>query len=141
MPDEQATGFVLNSQLAADTWPVCDLALCRVLLARNAAWPWLILVPMRANKVEILDLSVTEQGLLWRDIDKTARLLQHITTPDKLNIAALGNVVRQLHVHIVAREQGDPGWPGPIWGSGFTGTYTNTDKDELIARLYEGLHH
>lgn len=139
--DKHTAGFTLDSQLAADTWPVCDLSLCRVLLARNGAWPWLILVPMRADMVEILDLSLPDQGTLWREVEKVARLLQHITAPDKLNIAALGNVVRQLHVHIVARMTGDPGWPGPVWGSGFTGAYTPADRDELIARLYEGLHH
>lgn len=132
--------FSLDPQLAADTWPVCDLQLCRVLLARNGAWPWLILVPLRPNMVEIIDLSAPDQGLLWREIEKVSRLLQRITTPDKLNTAALGNVVRQLHIHIVARVQGDPNWPGPIWGSGFAATYTPAEKDELITRLYDGLH-
>jgi diadenosine tetraphosphate (Ap4A) HIT family hydrolase len=137
---DNRSGFQLDSQLAADTWPVCDLHLCRVLLARNAAWPWLILVPMRENKVELIDLTPPDQGLLWREIEKVSRLLQRIATPDKLNIAALGNVVRQLHVHVVARIQGDPGWPGPIWGSGFSAVYSPAEKDELLERLYDGLH-
>jgi diadenosine tetraphosphate (Ap4A) HIT family hydrolase len=133
--------FKLDPQLEADTWPVTDLSLCKVLLAKNAAWPWVILVPKREDKVEILDLSEVDRGTLWREIDKVAYVLQHLTTPDKMNIAALGNVVRQLHVHIVARTAGDPAWPGPIWGSGFKADYSYDDRIKFIARLYDGLHH
>lgn len=132
--------FHLDSQLEADTWPVCDLQLCRVLLAKNAAWPWLILVPMRENKVEIIDLSEPEQGMLWREIEKVSHALQRLTTPDKLNVAAIGNVVRQLHVHVVSRRMADPGWPTPIWGSGFTAAYTVAEKEEFLERLYDQLH-
>lgn len=132
--------FTLDPQLSADTWPVCDLHLCRVLLAKNAAWPWLILVPMRDNKVEIIDLSDLEQGLLWKEIAKASHALQSILTPDKLNVAALGNVVRQLHVHVLARRVGDPGWPGPVWNAGAAANYSVTEKEEFLERLYVALH-
>ena len=132
--------FKLDHQLEIDTWHVCDLHLCRVLLARNAAWPWVILVPMRADKVEIIDLSEPEQGVLWREIEKVSHALQRLTTPDKLNVAPIGNVVRQLHVHVVSRRMGDPAWPSPIWGSGFSATYSPAEKEEVIARLYDSLH-
>lgn len=133
--------FTLDAQIERDTWKVADLPLCRVLLAKNAAWPWLLLVPMRENKVEVTDLTEHEQGELWREVDKVAKVMQQLMTPDKLNIAAIGNIVRQLHVHVVGRFQGDPAWPAPIWGSGFSAAYTPEQKDELVARLYELLHH
>jgi diadenosine tetraphosphate (Ap4A) HIT family hydrolase len=132
--------FHLDGQLEADTWTVCDMHLCRVLLARNAAWPWLILVPMRENKVEIIDLSEPEQGMLWREIEKASRALQRLTAPDKLNVAAIGNVVRQLHIHIVSRRMNDPAWPSPIWGSGFSASYSIAEKEEFIEQLYDQLH-
>jgi len=133
--------FTLDAQLEKDTWKVCDLTLCRVLLAKNAAWPWLILVPKRPDKVEIIDLTEADQGELWRELAKVSHAMQKLMSPDKLNVAAIGNMVRQLHVHIVGRFEGDPNWPSPIWGSGFSAVYTNTEREEIVSRLYELLHH
>jgi diadenosine tetraphosphate (Ap4A) HIT family hydrolase len=133
--------FALDPQLQNDCWKVGDLQLCRILLAKNAAWPWLILVPMRENVVEVIDLSPVDQAELWREVDKVARVMREIMTPDKLNIAAIGNVVRQLHVHIIGRYQGDPGWPAPVWASGFAAAYTPGQKEEILVRLNEHLHH
>mgnify|MGYP000888573353 CR=1 FL=1 len=132
--------FTLDPQLAAETWHVCDLPLCRVLLAKNAAWPWLILVPMREDKVEIIDLSAVEQGEMWREIEKVSRALRSLLAPDKLNVAAIGNVVRQLHIHMVARRVGDPGWPGTVWSAGASAAYSVAEKEEFIDRLYAALH-
>jgi diadenosine tetraphosphate (Ap4A) HIT family hydrolase len=133
--------FTLNPQLENDCWKVTDLSLCRLLLAKNAAWPWLILVPMRENLVELLDLTPPDQAELWREVNKVSIVMREIMGPDKLNIAAIGNVVRQLHIHVIGRYQGDPAWPGPVWGSGFSAAYRPSQKEDILLRLNEHLHH
>ena len=110
------TGFALHPRLAADTVVVTDLPLCRVLLMDDARWPWLILVPRRAGVRELIDLSPAAQQALTGEIARASRTLQTLFSPDKLNVAALGNVVEQLHVHVIARWRGDPAWPAPVWG-------------------------
>jgi diadenosine tetraphosphate (Ap4A) HIT family hydrolase len=109
-------GWSLHPQLENDTAPVGDLALCRVLAIDNPDYPWLILVPRRAGIIEIAELG-GDASLLMDEILEASRALKDITRCDKLNIAAIGNVVAQLHVHIVARWQKDPLWPKPIWGA------------------------
>jgi diadenosine tetraphosphate (Ap4A) HIT family hydrolase len=106
----------LNPQLERDTINIGDLPLSRVLVIKDANYPWLLLVPRRVDTVEILDLSEVEQAQLMTEINRVARALQDVTKPDKLNIAALGNVVPQLHVHIIARRSSDAAWPRPVWG-------------------------
>ncbi len=106
----------LNPQLEKDTINIGDLPLSRVLVIKDANYPWLLLVPRRADTVEITDLSEVEQAQLMTEINRVARALKDITKPDKLNIAALGNVVPQLHVHIIARRSNDAAWPRPVWG-------------------------
>lgn len=96
--------------------PVGDLALSRLLAINAADYPWLILVPRRAGAVEIVDLG-DEAAALMAEIVLVSRALRDVTGCDKLNVAAIGNVVPQLHVHIVARSKGDPLWPKPIWGA------------------------
>jgi diadenosine tetraphosphate (Ap4A) HIT family hydrolase len=108
--------FRLDPRLAADTVPILDLALSRLLLMRDGNHPWLILVPRRAGAVEILDLDSVDRVLLWDEVERVAAALRAETAADKLNIAALGNVVSQLHVHVIARFHGDPAWPAPVWG-------------------------
>ena len=105
----------LHPQLRDDTTSVCDLALSRLLSTNDADYPWLILVPRRANVAEIADLG-DEATLLMGEITLVSRALKEVTRCDKINIAAIGNVVPQLHVHIVARWTHDPLWPKPIWG-------------------------
>ena len=106
----------LHPQLEQDTTPVGDLALCRVLAINDADYPWLILVPRRAGVTEIADLGADDAVQLTAEITQVSRVLRHVTRCDKLNIAAIGNVVPQLHIHIVARWKSDPLWPKPIWG-------------------------
>ncbi len=106
----------LNPQLEKDTINIGDLPLSRVLVIKDAKYPWLLLVPRRANTVEIIDLSEVEQAQLTTEINRVARALKDVTKPDKLNIAALGNVVPQLHVHIIARRSTDAAWPRPRLG-------------------------
>lgn len=110
------SAWALHPQLARDTVPLGDLALSRVLIIRDANYPWLLLVPRRPDITEIIDLDGVEQAQLTVEIDRAARALKTVTECDKLNIAALGNAVPQLHVHIIARRKTDKAWPKPVWG-------------------------
>src|SRR6478672_6464832 len=106
----------LHTQLAQDTIDIGDLPLCRVLVIKDANYPWLLLVPRRDGAVEIIDLDEVEQAQLMTEISRVARALKDVTRCDKLNIAALGNLVPQLHVHVIARRTGDAAWPRPVGG-------------------------
>jgi len=132
--------FTLHPQLAADTVPVGSLPLSRVLLANDANYPWLILVPRRPGLVELIDLDEAAQVLLLGEIAAAARALKAITGCDKLNIAALGNQVPQLHVHVIARRHGDKAWPKPVWGAAEPTAYEPKARDGLIAALCRALH-
>jgi diadenosine tetraphosphate (Ap4A) HIT family hydrolase len=112
-----ASPFTLHHQLQKDTIDIGDLPLSRVLVVKDGNYPWLMLVPRRADVVEIIDLDEVEQAQLMTEVSRVARALKDITRCDKLNIAALGNVVPQLHVHIIARRTGDAAWPRPVWGA------------------------
>ena len=125
----------LDPQLAADTVPVGDLALARVLLANDANYPWLILVPRKPALTDLIDLDESGQRQLLTEVDAAARALKRVTRCDKLNIAALGNVVAQLHVHVVARQHSDAAWPKPIWGVVPPRAYEAAARDALIAAV------
>ncbi len=131
--------FSLNERLQADTYPVTDLDLCRVLLMNNALWPWLILVPMRDGAVEIHRLDEPDQITLMREIARASRALETLFAPDKMNVGALGNMVPQLHVHVIGRTRGDPAWPGPVWGSGHAEPYEPAAAAALVERLAKAL--
>jgi len=124
--------FTLHPRLQADTARVGDLALCRVLLMKDARYPWLILVPKRDGLAEIDDLTPDDAALLVREIGQATRVMRGFKGVEKVNVGALGNIVRQLHIHIVGRRAGDFAWPGPVWGVGAPSTY---DPFELEARL------
>jgi diadenosine tetraphosphate (Ap4A) HIT family hydrolase len=127
--------FTLHSRLAADTIFVADLLLCRVLLMNDVRYPWLVLVPRIADAVEIFDLSVQDRATLVEEITEAARTLQQLSGAAKMNIGALGNLVPQLHIHIVARNAGDPAWPGPVWGHGPAVPYLPGARDIFLAKL------
>jgi diadenosine tetraphosphate (Ap4A) HIT family hydrolase len=110
------SSWALHPQLERDTIPLGDLALSRVLIIKDANYPWLLLVPRRPDIVEIIELNQVEQAQLMVEIDRVARTLKEVTQCDKLNVAALGNAVPQLHVHIIARRKTDKAWPKPVWG-------------------------
>jgi diadenosine tetraphosphate (Ap4A) HIT family hydrolase len=110
------TGFALHAQLAADTVAIGRLRLCRCLLMNDRTYPWLILVPERADIREIHQLASADRALLVEEIVCAQLALEAIYKPDKLNVAALGNAVPQLHVHVIARFKGDPAGMRPIWG-------------------------
>ena len=127
--------FSLHPQLAADTVPAGDLPQCRVLLANDANYPWLILVPRQPGLSEIIDLPEGEHVRLLGEIRNVAHALRAVTNCDKLNIAAIGNLVPQLHIHIVARRRTDPAWPKPVWGTVPATAYTADARAQLIAAL------
>jgi diadenosine tetraphosphate (Ap4A) HIT family hydrolase len=109
--------WCLHPQLASDSSLVGDLPLSQVRLMSDARYPWLLLVPRRAGASEIIDLDNAEQAQLMTEIADASRALKSVTACDKLNIAAIGNMVPQLHVHIVARRRDDAAWPRPVWGT------------------------
>lgn len=133
------SGFVLDPQLDADTHEIGRLGLSRVLLMNDARFPWLILVPERAGLVELIDLAPAERAQLWDEIARTSEALRSVFAPDKLNVGALGNMVRQLHVHVVARFESDPAWPRPVWGSGSAVPYAPHQIGVLATRLAKAL--
>jgi diadenosine tetraphosphate (Ap4A) HIT family hydrolase len=125
----------LHPQLAADTVPVRDLPLCTALLNDDANYPWLILVPRRADMVEIVDLGDDDRVQLMREIALASRALKAVTACHKLNVAALGNAVPQLHVHVIARQIDDDAWPNPVWGRAPRKPYEAAARDRLIVEL------
>lgn len=123
---------ILHDRLKADTAEVTRLDLSLLLLMNARQWPWLILVPQRPEVREIHDLAAVDRAMLMDEITRCSRLLADLFKPDKINIGALGNIVPQLHVHIVARSKTDPAWPKPVWGTIASELYT---PDELATRL------
>ena len=127
--------FILDPKLEKDSALVCLLNLSQVRLHNNAAFPWIVLIPQKANMVELIDLSQEDQIELLREITITSRALQEIVQPDKLNVANLGNIVSQLHVHVIARFRDDKAWPHPVWNSGINSEYSDTDVQRIIQLL------
>ena len=127
--------FNLDSRLHNDTFFVCDLSLCRVLLMNDSQFPWLILVPMKNDIAEIIDLSEQEQVTLLQESALASKALQALFSPLKLNVAALGNMVRQLHVHHVARFDNDCAWPKPVWGNQPAVAYDPDKAKALVETL------
>ncbi len=116
--------FELDKRLMNDTVVLGDFALCRVLLMNDNRYPWLILVPRTASISEVFELTVEQQQQLWQETSKIGQVLKAEFQADKINIATLGNVVKQLHMHVVVRMQTDAAWPAPIWGQGAAQPYT-----------------
>jgi len=134
-----ADTFTHHPQLAADTVMVGDLTLSRVLVTNDANYPWLILVPRRANVSELIDLNEADRTQLINEIASASRALKDITGCDKLNVAALGNMVAQLHVHVIARRKDDAAWPKPIWGATPVKAYAAADLDRIVGALQRAL--
>jgi len=131
--------FDLHPQLEADTAKIADWPMSRVLLMNDRRFPWLILVPRVARAVEVVDLPHAERARLWREVDFAAVTLKVETKALKINVGALGNIVRQLHVHVVARNEGDGAWPGPVWGSGTRVPYETSRLDAIVAQYAKAL--
>ena len=127
--------FELDGRLAADTFVLGSTSLSRVLLMNDARFPWLILVPERADVSEPFELSDADQAQLWQESMRLGEAMKAHFAADKLNIAALGNQVAQLHVHHIARFHTDDAWPGPVWGVGSAVPYSDAARDALIGEL------
>ena len=133
------SAFELDERLARDTELVSTLGLCQLRILKDSRWPWLMLVPQRNGMTEIFDLKPLDQALLTFETNMVGTALKTVTGATKINIGALGNIVRQLHVHVIARSEGDPNWPGPIWGFGQAVPYEQHRQDEFIHQLLEAL--
>jgi len=127
--------FTLHERLAADTLPLGRLKLSHVLLMNDAAYPWLILVPEIDAVRELYDLAAADRGVLMEEIALVSRALAETVRPDKINMAALGNLVPQLHVHVVARFRSDPAWPAPVWGHAAPRHYPAGEAENLGRRI------
>ncbi len=127
--------FTLHPTLARDTAEVTWLPLCRVLLMKDRRFPWLILVPERESVREIHELPVEDRAVLIEEIARASEVLERLVRPDKMNVGALGNIVPQLHVHVIARFANDPAWPGPVWGFGAAEPYPDEELEEVRGRL------
>ena len=124
--------FSLDAQLAADTVPIMDYDLCRVLLMKDANYPWIILVPMVDGISELHQLAPDQWSLFMAELTRTSSRMEAAFKPDKVNVGALGNIVNQLHIHIVCRYTADPAWPGPVWGAAPAAPYPDEDLDEWV---------
>jgi diadenosine tetraphosphate (Ap4A) HIT family hydrolase len=131
--------FCLHERLAADTVRLLSLPLCELLLMNDARYPWCILVPRVAGATEIIDLSVADQTQLQRESVALQQALRDLYRPDKLNVAMLGNVVPQLHVHHLARFRSDATWPAPVWGRGSALPYPAALREERAAALRDAV--
>lgn len=132
-------GFELDSRLEADSEPLMWLGLCELRIMNDRRWPWLLLVPQRPGAVEIHDLTPLDQTMLTFESNTVAQALKRVTGCTKINTAALGNMVPQLHLHVIARREGDPGWPGPVWGYGAREAYEPAEMHRLTAKIKEAL--
>lgn len=141
MSDASASAFALHPQLARETVVVGDLAVSQVLLMNNSRFPWVLLVPRRPGMREMIDLPEDEQPALWREVSAVSRLMRDLFTADKLNVAAIGNLVPQLHIHIIARFEKDEAWPKPVFGFAPPVPYAEADLIALKERLSAGLGH
>lgn len=126
MPGLKA-GFALDARLEADSEPLIWLGLCELRIMNDSRWPWLILVPQRPGIEEVHDLTPLDQAMLTFEVNMAAQTLKRMTDCTKINTGALGNIVRQLHVHVIARNEGDAAWPGPVWGHGLREPYKRDD--------------
>jgi diadenosine tetraphosphate (Ap4A) HIT family hydrolase len=132
-------GWSLHPQLERDTILLGDMALSRVLIIKDANYPWLLLVPRRPGIVEIIDLNEVEQAQLMVEVSRVGRVLKAVTQCDKLNIAALGNAVPQLHVHLIARRKTDAAWPKPVWGAVAPLTHDAAELDRFMDAMRKQL--
>lgn len=131
--------FVLNSRLAADTVPLVDWPLSAVRLMNDRTWPWLILVPRRPDLRELHDLSTLDMALLVGELAKASRVVAEICRPEKVNVGALGNIVSQLHIHVIGRFRDDPAWPGPVWSFRPPVPYRDDELAQVVERLQAAL--
>lgn len=131
--------FELNERLSGDSEFVVTLGLCQLRLMDDRRWPWLILVPQRSGMEELFELKPLDQALITFETNLAAEALKKVTDATKVNVGALGNIVRQLHVHVIARRENDANWPGPVWGFGSREPYGANEKKALIDKILKAI--
>lgn len=131
--------FALHPQLQKDCFTICDLSLSRILLMNDKQFPWIIQVPRVVDISEIIQLSESQQSVLWQESAQLSRVLSQVYSPDKLNIAALGNMVPQLHIHHIVRYRSDKVWPKPVWGQLPAEPYSEDEAQSEITKLSDAL--
>ena len=127
--------FVLHSKLEADTFEIADLEVSRLLLMNDARFPWLILVPQVSDMRDLHNLPKDHYQVVTREIAHVSQILQTLTQAHKMNVGALGNMVPQLHIHIIARQTDDAAWPAPVWGVGEAQPYRQDAAARLIQQI------
>ena len=127
--------FTLDARLEQDTWLIGDLPLCRLLLSNDSNYPWFILVPRREGISELFQLDDSDQQLMWRETTELARALNELFGAHKMNVATLGNVVSQLHMHVIVRYRTDAAWPAPVWGKLPAKPYAEAQVSEMRSKL------
>ena len=133
------TAFELDPRIVRDSTLVAPLGLCVLRLMKDGRWPWLVLTPQRPGVSEVFELTPLDQTMLTFETNLVAAALKQATGALKINVGALGNVVRQLHVHVIARNEGDPNWPGPVWGFGKPEPWDEKEHRDFAARILENL--
>lgn len=131
--------FSLHPRLKEDTFPVARLRLSQALLMNDRSLPWLILVPEREGVREIHDLGSEDRAQLIEEVALASTVIRSLYRPDKINVGSLGNLVPQLHVHVIGRYTTDRAWPGPVWGTGPVAPYTAEEAETVIAALKNAL--
>jgi diadenosine tetraphosphate (Ap4A) HIT family hydrolase len=131
--------FQPDERLARDSDLLTKIGLCELRLMKDKRWPWLVLLPQRTNVSEIFELTPLDQTMLTFETVLVAEALKKVTGATKINTGALGNIVRQLHVHVVARSEGDANWPGPVWGHGTAEPRTAEETKAFAAKLLDAL--
>lgn len=132
-------GFELDPRIERDTCPLMWLGLCELRLMDDRRWPWLMLVPQRPGVIELHELTPLDQTMLTFEINMVSQALKRVTGCRKINMGALGNVVPQLHVHLIARNEDDPAWPGPVWGFGDREPYRREDLHRFVDTIRSAL--
>lgn len=131
--------FQLDERIVRDSDLLTKIGLCELRLMKDSRWPWLMLVPQRPGASEIFDLTPLDQTMLTFETTLVAEALKKVTGATKINIAAIGNIVRQLHVHVIARSEGDANWPGPVWGFGTAEPRTADETKAFSAKILDAL--
>ena len=127
--------FILHSKLAADTFEVLRLEVGQLLLMNDARYPWLILVPQVSDMRDLHNLSTKQYQAVTQEIAQVSEVLESVTQAHKMNVGALGNMVPQLHIHIIARQTNDAAWPAPVWGVGEAQPYSQDAAKTLIQQI------
>lgn len=131
--------FHLDERIVRDSDLLTKIGLCELRLMKDGRWPWLMLVPQRADVSEVFDLTPLDQTMLTFETTLVAEALKKVTGATKINVAAIGNIVRQLHVHVIARSEGDANWPGPVWGFGTAEPRSAEETNALSAKILDAL--